>query len=363
MATSSSAIRSSISKSPSASTISVRRASPYFSWVSLSSLTTISINNVSLARIARRRSMVFINPANSSTIFCRSNPVNRWSCISRIAWAWSFVRENCTSRPLRASVGFVESLINLITASKWSSAIFSPSRIWARASAFRRSCSVRRRTTSRLNSIKCSTTSSSVSTCGRPATIASVMMPKDVCSCVCLKRLFRTTAGTSPRLSSMTIRMPDRSDSSRKSAIPSIVFSRASSAIFSSSRALLIWYGISVTTIASLSLFLSDVSISVLARITIEPRPVRYACAIPARPTIKPPVGKSGPGTRPKSSFSFTATSSVECSATHTMPSITSRRLCGGIFVAIPTAIPAEPFTSKFGKGAGNTDGSSLVSS
>ena len=120
----------------------------------------------------------------------------------------------------------------------------------ARASAFRRSCSVRRRTTSRRNSMNRSMRSSSGSSRGRPSAMARVMMPNDVCSWVCLCRLLSSTSGTSPRRSSITMRMPSRSDSSRRSAMPSITLSRASSAIFLSSRALLTWYGISVTTIA-----------------------------------------------------------------------------------------------------------------
>ena len=40
-----------------------------------------------------------------------------------------------------------------------------------------------------------------------------------------------------------------------------------------------------------------------------------------------------------------TAMTDVQWSATF----LGSRRLCGGIFVAIPTAIPCAPFTSKFG--------------
>ena len=43
--------------------------------------------------------------------------------------------------------------------------------------------------------------------------------------------------------------------------------------------------------------------------------------------------------------------------------SITSRRLCGGMFVAMPTAMPVEPLTSRFGNGVGRTVGSSVVSS
>ena len=38
--------------------------------------------------------------------------------------------------------------------------------------------------------------------------------------------------------------------------------------------------------------------------------------------------------------------------------SMTSPKLCGGMFVAIPTAIPVEPLTKRFGYLAGSTDGS-----
>ena len=179
-------MRSSIRKSPSASMISVRRLSPCFSRVARSSSMTIFINSASLARIARSRSIVVSNSASSSRIFCRSNPVSRWSCMSRIAWAWISVSENSMTRPIRASAGFFAARISLMTASRWSSAILRPSRTCARASALRRSCSVRRRTTSRRNSIKCSTSSSSLRICGRPATIANIMMLNDACNWVCL---------------------------------------------------------------------------------------------------------------------------------------------------------------------------------
>ncbi|MCG0900125.1 hypothetical protein IMAU10572_02633 [Lactiplantibacillus plantarum] len=42
---------------------------------------------------------------------------------------------------------------------------------------------------------------------------------------------------------------------------------------------------------------------------------------------------------------------------------MTSAKLCGGMFVVIPTAIPVAPLTSKFGKRAGKTAGSRSVSS
>ena len=38
--------------------------------------------------------------------------------------------------------------------------------------------------------------------------------------------------------------------------------------------------------------------------------------------------------------------------------STTSPRLCGGTFVAIPTAIPVAPLMRKLGTGAGSTTGS-----
>ena len=40
------------------------------------------------------------------------------------------------------------------------------------------------------------------------------------------------------------------------------------------------------------------------------------------------------------------------------VPSITSPKLCGGILVAIPTAIPDEPLTKRLGYLEGNTTGS-----
>ena len=90
------------------------------------------------------------------------------------------------------------------------------------------------------------------------------------------------------------------------------------------------------------------------ARMMIRPRPVRYASRIPLRPTMIPLVGKSGPLT----CLARPSTSVAGSSIMATTASIVSARLCGGMFVAIPTAIPDEPFTSRFGKRDGRTDGS-----
>ncbi len=75
------------------------------------------------------------------------------------------------------------------------------------------------------------------------------------------------------RLSSMTSRIPSRSDSSRTAEMPSSRLSTTRSAIDLARVALLTWYGSSVTTIAALPLD-SFSSIWARARITILPRPV-----------------------------------------------------------------------------------------
>ncbi len=84
---------------------------------------------------------------------------------------------------------------------------------------------------------------------------------------------------------------------------------------------------------------------------TTRPRPVRYASRMPDRPTMIAPVGKSGPFT----CFIRSSTFASGLSISVTTASITSPRLCGGMFVAMPTAMPALPFTSRFGKRAGST--------
>ena len=68
---------------------------------------------------------------------------------------------------------------------------------------------------------------------------------------------------------------------------------------------------------------------------------------------MTPPVGKSGPFTRRNSVRSWTFGFSISAiSAWHSSP-----RLCGGTEVAMPTAMPVEPFASRLGNAAGRTDG------
>jgi hypothetical protein len=67
-----------------------------------------------------------------------------------------------------------------------------------------------------------------------------------------------------------------------------------------------------------------------------------------------PPVGKSGAGMCCMSSLVLMPGSCTSA----LRPATTSRRLCGGILVAMPTAMPAEPLTSRWGTLAGRTTGS-----
>ena len=89
------------------------------------------------------------------------------------------------------------------------------------------------------------------------------------------------------------------------------------------------------------------------------PLPVLYAFLMPLLPIMIPPVGKSGAGM-------YFIRSSIDMSGLSikaTEASIASPKLCGGMFVAIPTAIPSAPFTRRFGYLAGSTTGCILVSS
>ena len=76
---------------------------------------------------------------------------------------------------------------------------------------------------------------------------------------------------------------------------------------------------------------------------------------MPSRPTILPPVGRSGPGTNRIRSSRVAVGVLIRCRSAW----ITSTRLCGAMLVAIPTAIPVAPLTTRFGKAAGSTAGSS----
>ncbi len=192
---------------------------------------------------------------------------------------------------------------------------------------------------------------------GTPSTSASMFAPNVSWSWVCLYRLFSTTLATASRLSTITIRIPVRpEDSSRMSAMPASLLSLTSSAMRSARLSGFTWYGSSVT-IRLVRPLLSS-STSTTARIRMEPRPVRYASSITVVPTMRPAVGKSGPLTILISSSNVSASGVSGWSRHHWTAVAISRRLCGGMLVAMPTAIPFEPLTRRFGIRDGRIVGS-----
>ena len=80
---------------------------------------------------------------------------------------------------------------------------------------------------------------------------------------------------------------------------------------------------------------------------------------MPWVPWMMPPVGKSGPGTIPISSLMLMAGFCMIAM----VASMVSRRLCGGMFVAMPTAMPVAPLISRLGTLDGSTRGSRMESS
>ena len=60
---------------------------------------------------------------------------------------------------------------------------------------------------------------------------------------------------------------------------------------------------------------------------------------------MMPPVGKSGPGTIAVSASMPISGSAIIAS----VASMISPGLCGGMLVAMPTAMPAAPLISRFG--------------
>ncbi len=178
-------------------------------------------------------------------------------------------------------------------------------------------------------------------------------MPKDSSIGVSLYSCSRMASGTKPFLISMTRRRPcSRSVRSLTSAMPWTFFALTRSLILAITFSGPTVKGSSVTTRPLRRAV--TVSIETVARILKVPRPVAYASRTPSRPTIRPPVGRSGPGT----CFISASRSAFGYRIRWRAAAMTSRRLCGGMFVAMPTAMPEEPFTSRFGKAAGSATGS-----
>ena len=125
--------------------------------------------------------------------------------------------------------------------------------------------------------------------------MASWITPNVLCSAVIWYSLLSTIWPTASRLSSITMRMPSRSLSSRRSLMPSMRFSLTSSTIFLSSSALLTWYGSSVMTICSRSFLPAIGSMVARARIRMRPRPVSMRLADAAGAVDEAGRGEVGP--------------------------------------------------------------------
>ncbi len=188
---------------------------------------------------------------------------------------------------------------------------------------------------------------------GWPSTRATLLMPKDSSIGVSLYSCSRTASGTKPFLISMTRRRPcSRSVRSLTSAMPWSFFEPTRSLILAITFSGPTVKGSWVTTRPLRRAV--TVSTATVARILNVPRPVSYASRMPGRPTMRPPVGRSGPGT----CFIRASRSAFGYLIRWRAAAMTSRRLCGGMFVAIPTAMPEAPLTRRFGKAAGRATGS-----
>ena len=104
--------------------------------------------------------------------------------------------------------------------------------------------------------------------------MATMFTPKVTCRSEYLYSAFRIFSGSASFLTSITARMPMRSDSSRMSWMPENrpFFSSLTRRIFSSMAALLTWYGTSSTTISLRPALPS--SMCTFARTFSLPRPV-----------------------------------------------------------------------------------------
>jgi len=227
-----------------------------------------------------------------------------------------------------------------------------PSTRCRRSSRLARRWLLRRRITSIRWSTHTRSSSRSPSVRGCPSTSATLLIENESSIGVARNSCSRTASGLKPVFTSMTRRRPcERSVRSTTFVIPVSRFACTPSLIFSITFSGPTRYGSSVTTMPLR--FAVTFSIRVVARVRNAPRPVRYASRTPSRPTIFPPVGRSGPGTNRIRSSSVASGCAMRCRAAAT----TSTRLCGAMLVAMPTAIPAAPFTSRLGIAAGSTSG------
>ena len=191
-----------------------------------------------------------------------------------MARACNSLSEKRASKRSIASCVLADERIIAIVSSILSTAISKPSRICSLSCALRKSKRVRRSTTSSRCFTKSSISLYRLSSSGLPFTRAMLLVLKLLWRAVFLKRWLSTTLALASRLISITTRIPPFPlDSSEMLLMPSRRLLLTISAIRPTISALFTWYGISVTIIRSPPLGVC--SISVRARSTMRPRPVR----------------------------------------------------------------------------------------
>ena len=176
-----------------------------------------------------------------------------------------------------------------------------------------------------------------------------------VSSAESLNKLSIITSGSTVRDFGSSTRRMSSALSSRTSPRSGAFFSSIKVASCSTSFDFCTRCGISVTTMRHMPRPRS--SVCQRARTRKPPRPVSYASRIfSGGSTTMPPVGKSGP----RMTVSRSSVVALLLSISSKQPSISSATLCGGMFVAMPTAMPLDPFANRFGNAAGRTTGSCL---
>ena len=156
----------------------------------------------------------------------------------------------------------------------------------------------------------------------------------------------------------MTRRMPSRSDSSRDlgDALDLLLAHQLADAARACAPCST-WYGISVTTICSRSPRAGDL-LDLHARAHDDRAATGALRLLDAAAAVDEAAGGEV-GARARSA-SGRRSGAAGCAMRWIVASTISPRLCGGMFVAMPTAMPPEPLTSRFGTRDGRTVGSVL---
>src|SRR5882762_9974671 len=209
MTMSSSAIRSSIEKSPWSATISVRRSSPKPWASSPSSSLRIFMRRGLDPRISLHSLMKRRTSFSSSSSLVISRAVSRARRMLRIsADCFSESLKRLRSAASADGVSF-DFLMMRITSSMLSTAILRPSRMCSRSCARFSSNSVRRTITTWRCSTKWNRISLRSNSFDTPSTSASMIAPKVVCIWVCAYSWFSTTIGMTSTFGAIMLALVD----------------------------------------------------------------------------------------------------------------------------------------------------------